>query len=256
MTKYFHNFTNGIKTVFEGMSISLASMFIAPVTVPYPDVDVSSPESLRKGYSGPLSGVPANYRGILHVEMDICTACGLCQKACPIDCIIIDAVKCDKIKVTGTSGKEAVKTRTSARFDIDIGKCMFCGLCVMPCPTGAIRHTPEFEFNQDNLDDLVKRFVPAEEKVTVLARAEELAAEDKRKKAEKAAAKKAKAAAEAEAKGETADEKAEKPELKAKGETADKKAKEPKKAKLEKIEPKTKESKVESKAEKITGGAA
>lgn len=212
MRKYFHDLTNGIKTVFEGMSITLASMFVTPVTVQYPDVDISSVENLKKGYKGPLAGMPDNYRGILDVTMAICTACGLCQKACPIDCIIIDAVKCDKTKVMGTSGKEAVKTRTSARFDIDIGKCMFCGLCVMPCPTGAIYHSNKFEFNQDNLGGLVLRFVSSQEKKQVLKRTKEIGEEVEIKKAEKIAARKAKEQAEARKTNEkTAATKAKKP---------------------------------------------
>jgi formate hydrogenlyase subunit 6/NADH:ubiquinone oxidoreductase subunit I len=194
MRKYFHNLTNGVKTVFEGMSISLASMFVAPVTIQYPDVDISSVENLRKSYQGPLVGMPDNYRGVLDVTMEICTACKLCEKACPISCIIIDAVKCDKDRVIGTSGKEAVKTRTSARFDIDVGKCMFCGLCVIPCPTGAIHHTNVFELNKDNLNSLILRFVSEEKKEQVTFRAQQLEEEAALKKAAKIAAREAKEA--------------------------------------------------------------
>ena len=46
------------------------------------------------------------------------------------------------------------------RFDIDEAKCMYCGLCTEPCPTGAIHFTREFERATDNLDSLVFRFVP------------------------------------------------------------------------------------------------
>jgi Na+-translocating ferredoxin:NAD+ oxidoreductase RNF subunit RnfB len=48
------------------------------------------------------------------------------------------------------------------RFDIDIGKCMYCGLCVEPCPTGAIQHTREFEGATMNFNNLTLRFVPIE----------------------------------------------------------------------------------------------
>jgi len=46
------------------------------------------------------------------------------------------------------------------RFDIDIGKCMYCGLCVEPCPTGSIQHTREFEGAVMHFNNLTLRFVP------------------------------------------------------------------------------------------------
>ena len=47
------------------------------------------------------------------------------------------------------------------RFDIDMAKCMYCGLCSEPCPTGAIHHTPEFEGADYSLESLVRKFVKA-----------------------------------------------------------------------------------------------
>jgi len=192
MNAYFNNIKNGIQTVFEGMSISLASFFVHPVTIQYPEDDISSAENLKKTYKGQLGPMPENYRGILDVDLSICTACQLCVKACPIDCIVIDAVKCDKSKVQGTKAeKPAVKTRTCTRFDIHMGKCMFCGLCTLACPTGAIAHTKVFEMNKFQLQDLVLPFVSEDEKEKAIKRDSEL-------KAEAAAAKAAKAAKEAE----------------------------------------------------------
>lgn len=197
MNTYFHNIVNGIQTVFEGMSISLASMFLTPCTVQYPDDDISSDEALAKTYKGQLRAMSDNYRGVLDVDLSICTACTLCVKACPIECIAIDAVKCDKSKVKGTKGeKEAVKTRTPTRFDIHVGKCMFCGLCAQACPTGAVHHTKVFELNKHTLDELVLRFVSEEEKEKAIARDKELAAEAAAKKKAKAEADAAKKAAE------------------------------------------------------------
>ena len=39
--------------------------------------------------------LPARYRGFLEVDMDICTACQACERACPIDVIAIDIEKDD-----------------------------------------------------------------------------------------------------------------------------------------------------------------
>ncbi|OGH04745.1 MAG: hypothetical protein A2600_03025 [Candidatus Lambdaproteobacteria bacterium RIFOXYD1_FULL_56_27] len=190
---YLNNLVNGVTSMFEGMSITLASMFFRAQTIQYPDVNIHSNEELVKDYKGNLRGMPANYRGMLHVDMEICTACMICMKACPIDCIAITNVKCDKRTFVGVGGKKAVQTRAATRFDIDLGKCMFCGLCSLPCPTGAIHHTTQFEFVPDNLEALVYKFVTPQEAQKAEARAKEIEVEEK-------AAKAAKAKAEAEAK--------------------------------------------------------
>ena len=47
------------------------------------------------------------------------------------------------------------------RFDIDIAKCMYCGLCSEVCPTGSIHHTTEFEGSDFSLESMIRRFVKA-----------------------------------------------------------------------------------------------
>ena len=56
-----------------------------------------------------------------------CVACGLCEFACPTDCISI---------VPGET--EAGIERHPEIFDIDMSRCMFCGLCEEACPEEAI----------------------------------------------------------------------------------------------------------------------
>src|SRR5262245_25815351 len=113
---YLHNIYYAAKSIIDGLSVTLSHMVRKPTTIQYPDkIDRPVSEML-----------PARYRGFLEVDMDICTACLACERACPIDCI--------KIDVEG-KGKERYMTR----FDIDMAKCMYCGLCVDPCPTTAIR---------------------------------------------------------------------------------------------------------------------
>jgi NADH-quinone oxidoreductase subunit I/NAD(P)H-quinone oxidoreductase subunit I len=92
--------------------------------------------------------LPYRYRGILEVDLEICTGCLACERACPIACIVIDAKK-----------DPQTKAMILNRFDIDMAKCMYCGLCSEPCPTGSIHHTREFEGSDYSLESMVRRFV-------------------------------------------------------------------------------------------------
>ncbi len=48
--------------------------------------------------------------------------------------------------------------REIVQFDIDIGRCMYCGLCSETCKYDALRHTPDFEAVSCSPDGLVLRF--------------------------------------------------------------------------------------------------
>jgi len=135
---YFRNIWAAAATTFEGMAVTCSHFVRTPTTIQYPDrTDIRVQDTL-----------PYRYRGILEVDLDICTGCLACERACPIDCIVIDA-------------KKDMETRRMMlkRFDIDIAKCMYCGLCSEPCPTGSIHHTPEFEGADYSLESMVRRFV-------------------------------------------------------------------------------------------------
>jgi len=135
---YWRNIAEACVTIFDGMAVTFSHLARRPVTVQYPDrVSVRVQDQL-----------PFRYRGILEVDLEICTGCLACERACPIDCIVIDAKK-------DPQTREMILTR----FDIDMAKCMYCGLCSEPCPTGAIHHTPEFEGADYALESLVRRFV-------------------------------------------------------------------------------------------------
>jgi len=143
---YVKNVRDTATSFWEGMSVTLSYMFRKPITTQYAGRDDFRRMPVPVHYT-----IPARYRGFLEVDMDICTACLACERACPISVINIDTVKGD--------GKTKPKLAME-RFDIDIGKCMYCGLCVEPCPTGAIQHTREFEGATMNFNNLTLRFVP------------------------------------------------------------------------------------------------
>jgi NADH-quinone oxidoreductase subunit I len=70
-----------------------------------------------------------------------CTACTICEKECPPQCIYI--VK-DSVKKPDYVGKLQVQPKV---FDIDISVCMSCGICVEVCPFDAIKMDQVFELS-------------------------------------------------------------------------------------------------------------
>ncbi len=138
--RYFKNLSDAVTTIFEGMSITCSHFVRKPYTIQYPD---RTPVRVQ-------DTLPPRYRGILAVDLEICTGCLACERACPIDCIVIDAPKDPK-----------TRQMDLVRFDIDIAKCMYCGLCSEACPTGSIHHTTEFEGADYSLESLIRHYVAA-----------------------------------------------------------------------------------------------
>lgn len=179
IAEYLDHIKRSATTIFEGMAVTFSHMLRQPITTQYPD---RTPRPM-------LDLIPERYRGFLWVDLDICISCLLCERYCPIDCIKIEDVRIDKILVESRlDGKPTPKVKDPVRFDINLYKCMYCALCVEPCPTGAIFFTKEFEGSSPDLTDMHLRLVDDQRRADVLAAA--AAAEHKAKAAKEAKAKK------------------------------------------------------------------
>lgn len=147
--------------------------------------------------------LPENFRYVPMLLFDAetgedrCTACGICAKVCPPQCIWI-------VRDTDEKGKPVPRP---AEFYIDISICMGCGFCAEYCPFDAIKMNHDYEvavYNRypDLVLDKDELSVPTTYYAQLYPTAwerEEKAREEERKKkearAKAAAARKAAAAA-------------------------------------------------------------
>ncbi len=183
MSGYFKDIQEGLGTALKGMSIVMKHLLKPKVTRQYPN-----PED--------RFALPERARNRLYVNMDDCIGCDQCARACPVNCITIDTAKAIPGENLGTTSSGKKKSLWVTRFDIDIAKCCYCGLCTFPCPTECIRMTDVFEFSEFDRVNLIYNYasMTAEEAAVHAANAkkdEERLAIERAKQAEE----KAKAAA-------------------------------------------------------------
>ena len=92
MYDYFLNIYNNVKTLMNGMKLTLRHFnnkedLVA--TLQYPHEKWPIPER-NIGFDTTEYNV---IRSKLHVDMDDCIGCLMCERACPVDCIKIDIIK-------------------------------------------------------------------------------------------------------------------------------------------------------------------
>jgi NADH-quinone oxidoreductase subunit I len=92
-------------------------------------------------------------RGVIALKEENCTVCMLCARECPDWCIYIEGHK-EKRPPRREGGKPRTVNALD-RFDIDYALCMYCGICVEVCPFDALFWTPEYEYSESSIADLL-----------------------------------------------------------------------------------------------------
>ena len=90
---------------------------------------------------------------MIALKSENCTVCMLCVRSCPDWCIYIEGYK-DKAPPRREGGKPRT-IQLLDRFDIDYALCMYCGICVEVCPFDALFWSPEFEYSEFKIADLL-----------------------------------------------------------------------------------------------------
>jgi NADH-quinone oxidoreductase subunit I len=123
--------------LINGLAVTLKTMTKRSITQQYPDVE---PE------------LPPRSRGVIALLEENCTVCMLCARECPDWCIYIDSHK-EEVVVPGAARPR--QRNVLDRFDIDFSLCMYCGICIEVCPFDALHWTPEFEYAELDVLDLL-----------------------------------------------------------------------------------------------------
>ncbi len=96
--------------------------------------------------------LPPRSRGVIALVEENCTVCMLCARECPDWCIFIDS---HKETLPAADGGRERQRNVLDRFAIDFSLCMYCGICVEVCPFDALYWSPEFEYAELDIRDLM-----------------------------------------------------------------------------------------------------
>lgn len=121
----------------KGLSITLRHMLRKSVTQQYPEVKPA---------------LPPRSRGVIALVEENCTSCMLCARECPDWCIYIDS---HKETIPAPEGGRPRQRNVLDRFAIDFALCMYCGICIEVCPFDALFWSPEFEYAEGDIRNLL-----------------------------------------------------------------------------------------------------
>ena len=168
LSEYFQNIIYTVKSVLSGMSLTWEHFINKKKyvsTLQYPNEKWPQPDRNIGFEHSEYNEI----RSRLHVDIDDCIGCLQCERACPVDCIKIDTIKPPKDSDydCGKTSHDTQKKMIVPRFTIDMSECMYCNLCVYPCPEECIymvggpnepKHDIDYEFSKYVKHDLVFEF--------------------------------------------------------------------------------------------------
>ena len=98
--------------IAKGLSVTIRYLFRRPITTQYPEQRLNTARRIRGNE--------------LIWSREKCTGCATCAKTCPQGVIHIETSEGD------------ANSYVVDRFEVDVGYCIFCGLCVESCPYAAL----------------------------------------------------------------------------------------------------------------------
>jgi ferredoxin len=104
----------------------------------------------------PGSHQRSNYR--VHYEAETCKACGLCEKRCPVDAIVLQ----DKENAPTPQEGQKLKPKDLKEVVYNPDKCIGCGVCAHKCPTQSLSLVKRLDSDEDipeTMSELGRRFL-------------------------------------------------------------------------------------------------
>lgn len=132
----------------EGLLVTLKTAGRKPVTAQYPEPDK------RMDVQDRYMGFPA-LMWDEEVGEPYCTGCMVCIRNCPTQCMTAN-MKDNPLAAEGKSSRRKIIDE----FEINLGRCILCAICVDVCNFDAIEMTHEHELSKyqrnDNRSDLTR----------------------------------------------------------------------------------------------------
>ncbi len=121
--------------ILKGLITTAKHFFRKKITLKYPEEKLA---------------ISDNYRGKPIFDINKCIGCYLCQMKCP------DTKNIISIK---TKKDEQTQKNIILDYQINLGRCCYCGICSEVCPTSAIIMGKEYEMVAYDKNDLLLNLV-------------------------------------------------------------------------------------------------